>query len=56
MEMHTPSRWTFLLSLALVLLAIVSYFVNIPFVSEYDLWIAVVGYGVLVVGCMVKTT
>ena len=56
MEMHTPSRWTFLLSLALVVLAILSYFVNIPFVSKYDLLVAVVGYAVLVFGCMVKTT
>jgi len=56
MEMHTPSRWTFLLSLVLVLLAIVAYFVDIPFISKYDLWVAVVGYAVLVFGCMVKTT
>jgi hypothetical protein len=56
MEMHTPSRWTFWLSLALVLLAIVAYFVDIPYVSKYELWIAVVGYIVLVIGCMVKTT
>jgi hypothetical protein len=47
---------TFLLSLAPVLLVIVSYFVDIPFVSKYDLRVAVVGYGVLVVRCMVKTT
>jgi hypothetical protein len=39
-----------------VLLALAPHFVNIPFVSKYDLWVAVVGYGVLVVGCMVKTT
>ena len=56
MEMHTPSKWTFWLSLALVVLAIVSEFVNIPFVSRYTLWVAVLGYGVLVIGCTVKTT
>jgi len=56
MEMHTPSKWTFWLSLALVVLAIVSELVNIPFVSNYALWVAVVGYVVLVIGCMVKTT
>jgi hypothetical protein len=55
MKMHTPSRWTFLLSLVLVLLAIVAHFVNIPFVTRYDLWVAVVGYAVLVVGCHFKT-
>ena len=56
MEMHTPSRWTFLLSLVLVLLAVVAYFVDIPYISKYHLWIAVIGYTVLVFGCMVKTT
>jgi hypothetical protein len=55
MEMHTPSKWTFWLSLALVVLAIVSELVNIPFVSKYALWVAVVGYVVLVIGCTVKT-
>jgi hypothetical protein len=56
MEMHTPSKWTFWLSLALVVLAIASELVNIPFVSKYALWVAVVGYVVLVIGCTVKTT
>jgi hypothetical protein len=55
MRMHTPSRWTFLLSLALVVLAIVSKFVKIPYVSQYDLWVAVAGYVVLVIGCHFKT-
>jgi hypothetical protein len=38
--MHTPSRWTFLLSLVLVLLAVVAYFVDVPYISKYDLWVA----------------
>jgi hypothetical protein len=53
---HTPSDWTFWLSVALVVLAIVSAIVNIPFVSTYALWVAVVGYVILVIGCTVKTT
>jgi hypothetical protein len=53
---HTPSDWTFWLSVALVVLAIVSAFVNIPYVSTYALWVAVVGYIILVIGCTVKTT
>jgi hypothetical protein len=55
MEMHTPSKWTFWLSLALVVLAIVSELANIPFVGKYALWVAVVGYVVLLIGCTVKT-
>lgn len=55
MPMHTPSAWTFWLSLVLVVIAIVSTFVNIPYLSMYALWVAVIGYVVLVIGCTVKT-
>jgi hypothetical protein len=55
MDMHTPSKWTFWLSLILVVLAIISAFVHIPYVSMYALWIAVVGYVILVIGCHFKT-
>jgi hypothetical protein len=55
MEMHTPSAWTFWVSLVLVLLAIVSAFVDIPYISKYELWVAVIGYIILVIGCRTKT-
>ena len=53
---HTPSDWTFWLSLALVVLAILSVFAKIPYISTHPLWIAVIGYAILVIGCTVKTT
>jgi nicotinamide riboside transporter PnuC len=53
--MHTPSAWTFWLSVALVVLAVASVFVDIPYVSKYALWVAVIGYIVLVIGCRLKT-
>jgi hypothetical protein len=56
MPMHTPSAWTFWLSVALVVIAIISVFVRIPFISMYAFWVAVIGYIVLVIGCTVKTT
>ncbi len=55
MAMHTPSAWTFWLSLVLVVLSIVSTFVKIPFISMYAFWVAVIGYVVLVIGCTLKT-
>lgn len=55
MEMHTPSAWTFWLSVVLVLLAIVSAFVSIPYVTIYAQWVAIIGYVVLVIGCTFKT-
>jgi hypothetical protein len=54
-KMHTPSKWTFWLSVALVVLAIISAIVHIPFISAYALWVAVIGYVVLVIGVWVKT-
>ena len=55
MTMHTPSAWTFWLSVLLVIIAIVATFVVIPYLSKYALWLAIVGYVVLVIGCTVKT-
>jgi hypothetical protein len=54
--MHTPSAWTFWVSVALVVLAIISAIVHIPYISMYALWVAVIGYVVLVIGIWVKTT
>ena len=54
--MHTPSDWTFWLSVVLVVIAIISVLVFIPVISLYAFWLAVVGYVVLVIGCTVKTT
>jgi FtsH-binding integral membrane protein len=56
MDLHTPSKWTFWLSIVLVLIAIVSRFAHVPEVEPYAFWIAVVGYIVLMLGCIFKTT
>jgi len=42
--------WVFILSLVLVVLAVVGVFVEIPFVSMYAFWIAVLAYVVLALG------
>jgi hypothetical protein len=41
---------------ALAAVAVISMFVSIPMISVHAFWIAVVGYIVLVIGCVVKTT
>ena len=56
MDLHTPSKWTFWLSVALVILAIIIRFAHVPGVEPYASWIAVLGYIVLVAGCILKTT
>ena len=53
--MHTPSSWTFWLSVVLVVLAVLGTFVSIPFVTMHAFWVAVIGWAVLVFGCVVKT-
>ena len=55
MPLHTPSAWTFWLSVLLVILAIISIYVRIPYVTVYAFWVAVVGYVILVIGNIFKT-
>ncbi len=50
MTLHAPAMWVFILSLVLVVLAVVGVFVEIPFVSMYAFWIAVLAYAVLALG------
>ncbi|HEX5865540.1 MAG TPA: hypothetical protein VF014_15020 [Casimicrobiaceae bacterium] len=52
MNLHAPSKAVFLIALALVVLALVGYFIPIPFVSEFRFWLAVLGYVVLALGCI----
>jgi heme/copper-type cytochrome/quinol oxidase subunit 1 len=55
MPLHTPSAWTFWLAVVLVVLAVISTFVSIPYITAYAFWLAVVGAVVLAIGCTVKT-
>jgi hypothetical protein len=41
--------------MVLVVIAVSSVLAAIPYVSTYALWIAVIGYVVLVIGCAVRT-
>jgi hypothetical protein len=51
-NLHAPSKTAFLIALALVILALVGYFVTIPFVTQFQFWLAVLGYVVLALGCI----
>ena len=50
MTLHAPAMWVFILSLVLIVLAVVGIFVEIPFVSMYAFWVAVLAYLVLALG------
>jgi hypothetical protein len=56
MDLHTPSKWTFWLSVALVVLAIIVGFAHVSGLEPYASWIGFLGYIVLVIGCIFKTT
>jgi hypothetical protein len=53
-KLNAPTQVMFLVSLAIVLLAIIGLFINIPVISMYAFWVAVLGYAVLVAGCTMK--
>jgi purine-cytosine permease-like protein len=55
MDLHAPSMWIFILSLAIAVLAIVGTFKTIDYVSKYAFWVAIIAYGVLAIGNLVKT-
>jgi hypothetical protein len=55
MDLHAPSMWIFILSLAIAVLAIVSTFTTIEYVSKYAFWVAIIAYVVLAIGNLVKT-
>ncbi len=50
MTLQAPALWVFILSLILVVLAVVGIFVQIPYVSAYSFWVAVLAYAVLALG------
>jgi hypothetical protein len=50
MKLHAPAMWVFILSLILVVLAVVGIFVEIPYLSMYAFWVAVLAYVVLALG------
>jgi hypothetical protein len=52
MPLHAPSKIVFWIALVLVLLAVISFFVTIPFVTQFQFWLAVLGYVVLALGCV----
>ena len=50
MTLHAPAMWVFILSLILVVLAVVGIFVEIPYLSMYAFWVAVLAYVVQALG------
>ena len=52
--LSAPSQVFFLISLALAIIAILGALVIIPVITKYAFWIAILGYIVLALGCLMK--
>jgi len=54
-NLHAPSMPIFVVSLVLAVLALLGYFVMIPYVTLYGFMLAIIAYVVLALGNVVKT-
>jgi hypothetical protein len=50
MSLSAPTTIVFVVSIILAVLAIISTFVPIPFITDHAFWVAVVGYVILACG------
>ncbi len=55
MNLIVPNMWVFVISLVLAVLAVVSVFTPIPYITTYAFWVAIIAYVVLAFGNVVKT-
>ena len=46
-ETKNPHRLLLIVSLMIVILAIVAHFTRIPYITQYQFWVAIIGYLVL---------
>lgn len=56
MKLSAPTQLVFIIAVVLVVLAIISIYVAIPYVSAHAFWVAVVGFAVLAAGCLFRNT
>jgi hypothetical protein len=54
-NLHAPSMPMFVVSLVLAVLALLGYFVTIPYITLYGFLLAIIAYAVLALGNVVKT-
>jgi hypothetical protein len=54
LNLSAPTLVTFLVSLALAIIALIGHFAKIDFITLYHFWIAIVAYVLLAIGCLVK--
>jgi hypothetical protein len=55
MNLHAPSMWIFVISVLIAVLAVVSTFTPIQYVSTYAFWVGIIAFIVLAFGNLVRT-
>jgi hypothetical protein len=53
-QLNAPTQVIFLISLVIAAVAVLSVLVRIPNVSPHAVWIAIIAYIVLALGCVLK--
>jgi hypothetical protein len=56
MNLSAPTQVVFWISLVIAIIALIGFFVTIPFVTAYAFWIAIAAYVVLAAGCLMTGT
>jgi hypothetical protein len=54
-RLHPPRQVVFVISLILAIIAVLTFFVAIPYFPRHPLWLMTVAYVVLALGCLTAT-
>jgi purine-cytosine permease-like protein len=49
-----PTTWIVIISVILAILALIGHFARVQFLTEYQFWLAMIAYVVLLLGVLVK--
>jgi hypothetical protein len=55
MKTSSPSKFIWVLALIVGIIGIIAHFIKIQYVSEYEYWLLLAGYALLVLGTTFKS-
>ncbi len=54
MRLNQPKKWVWFVSIIVGVVGIIASFLNIPVVSEYSIWLVVIGWLLLILSTVLK--
>jgi len=54
MNLSAPSQMMFIIAVVVAIIAILGYFISIPFISAYAFWILVLAFVILAGACLMR--